>query len=158
MSEQPTVLDERLYYRKVLYKYELDADFMGQTLLRPDKPIDHEYIYLTTNGVIILKKGYAWDGCSGPTHDDGSNMIAGAKHDAGYQLIRLGLLDISCKRLVDEQIEIDIKRDSERVKHPWYLRWWRRVDRFRAEYYHKAVEWFGYESARPQVDEVYSAP
>lgn len=152
------VLDEAIYYSKVSYKYVLRADFMGQTLLRPEKPIDTEYIYLTTNGVMILKKGYYSDGCSGPTHDDGSNMIAGFKHDAGYQLLRLGLLDMSCKRLIDEQLEIDIKRDSRRIKRPWYLRWWRRVDRFRAEYYHKAVEYFGYESARPQADEIFTAP
>jgi len=141
--EQPNFIDERVVYKKVTHKYKLDVDFMGRTIVRPEKSINHDYIYLTTNGVICIKAGYAWDGCSGPTIDDDTNMIAGLKHDACYQLMRDGLLPIECKRLADEQLELDIERDSKRVKRPWYSKWWRNVDNFRAVYYHKGVELFG---------------
>jgi hypothetical protein len=152
-----SVLDDRLYFKKG-YKYQLAQDFMGQTKIFPPEPIDHEFIYLTTNGVLILKKGYAWDGCSGPTIDDNTNMIAGAKHDACYQLMRAGLLDLKWKDPSDDQFEEDIHRDSGRVKRPWYLRWWKTVDNFRAEYFEKGVEYFGMSSAKPQKEEIFVAP
>ena len=39
-------------------------------------------------GKLTVRKGYQWDGCSGPAIDRKANMRAGLFHDALYQLLR----------------------------------------------------------------------
>ena len=46
--------------------------------------IEHEY-YAFKNGIITAKKGYRYDGPSGPTKDDETNMRAALFHDIIYQ-------------------------------------------------------------------------
>ena len=55
--------------------------------IEPLRNIETEYIDLTTNGELIIKKGYAWNGASGIP--DTSNIMRGSLvHDALYQLMR----------------------------------------------------------------------
>ena len=42
---------------------------------------------------MIIDRGYAWDGASGPTWDTKNSMTPSLYHDAAAQLMRLGLLD-----------------------------------------------------------------
>ena len=51
-----------------------------------------EYIQIWYDGRLILSKGYAWDGPSGPTIDTKDSMAASAGHDALYQLIGMGII------------------------------------------------------------------
>lgn len=47
------------------YKYQLKANIVIQTTLRPDTPcVINGFIYLDTDGLLYIYKGYAWDGCS----------------------------------------------------------------------------------------------
>ena len=48
---------------------------------------DDKYLRLI-DGILIIRKGYAWDGASGPTWDDKTNMIGSLIHDALYQIMR----------------------------------------------------------------------
>ena len=41
-------------------------------------------------GHLIIEPGYAWDGASGPTKDDKTNMRGSLVHDALYQILREG--------------------------------------------------------------------
>lgn len=70
------------------YKYQLAADFEIQTSIKPKKYIDTPFITLLQNGYLIVKKGYAWDGTSGPVIDTHENLRASLVHDALYQLMR----------------------------------------------------------------------
>ena len=50
---------------------------------------------------IIIKKGYAWDGASGPTFDTCSSFQASLIHDAFYQCMRLGYITQDSRKEVD---------------------------------------------------------
>lgn len=80
-------------YRKG-YKYQLVKPYETNIGIKPESPVlDHDYIELTGEGKITIKKGYAWDGPSGPTIDTLNFMRGSLIHDALYQLMREGYLD-----------------------------------------------------------------
>jgi len=54
--------------------------------------IETAYFKLTRDGVLLIKAGYMWDGCSGPTWDTKNTMLAGLGHDCLYQILRESLL------------------------------------------------------------------
>lgn len=63
-----------------------------------------EYIQLWDDGRLILAKGYAWDGPSGPTIDTADSLRASAGHDALYQLIRLGAIPADMRIIADRDL------------------------------------------------------
>ena len=54
---------EYIFYKKG-YKYQLDADYSTNIPVRPDSDINSDYIVLSSEGGLTIKKGYAWDGPS----------------------------------------------------------------------------------------------
>ena len=65
----------RVWYKKRRrYKYSLAEDFPLQLELRPETEIVTPFIVLTTDGLLTINKGYAWDGPSGPTIDTKSDQ------------------------------------------------------------------------------------
>lgn len=128
-----------IYFRKG-YKYQLSRDWMVDLNLFIPFPgiksdIVTDYIVLTTTGLMYFKRSYAWDGCSGPTHDDKTNQRGGLTHDGGYQLIRLGLLSPAWKTYFDDIIRAICLDDG--------------MNAFRAWYYHAGVDLFGGKAATP---------
>lgn len=93
------------------------------------------FLEITPQGNLYIKPGYAWDGCSGPTWDDKSNMKAGLIHDAMYQFMRHGLLDEDPWKNIADQLLYDIAIENG-------------MNSVRAWYYKKAVEMFGHNSTR----------
>lgn len=77
------------------YKYQLAADLTWQTQMRPVKDAITPRVRLTTEGILHVNEGFAWDGCSGPVIDRPKNMRAGLFHDGLYLLMRAGQLDHS---------------------------------------------------------------
>jgi len=75
-------------YRKGI-KYQLVETYCGQTELFPTERIFTSWITLDTTGTITIKRGYGWDGPSGPTYDTPDFMRAALVHDALYQLLRM---------------------------------------------------------------------
>lgn len=78
------------------------------------------YIILS-NGVLIMNKGYAWDGPSGPTIDTVDFLKGSLVHDALYQLIREKHLPRKYRKIADKELKkICIKQGmpSWRV---WYV-------------------------------------
>lgn len=140
------------------YKYQLYRAYMVQTGIRSDTAVIHDFITLTPSGILVISKGYAWDGCSGPTKDTKANMRAGLIHDACYQLMREGLLNIKWRDTVDDEFREHIEEDSPKVEHPWGLGWWQYVDKFRAKYYYAGVHAFGEDFAKQQAEVVLTAP
>lgn len=81
---------------KAGYKYQLQSDYIHQlSYVCPDIAVEIEtdYLWLGLDKTLIVKKGYAWDGPSGPTIDTKNFMRGSLVHDALYQLMRLGHLD-----------------------------------------------------------------
>ncbi len=83
---------EFIMYRKG-YKYQLHDDYTVDINFKPPGLGTSDYIELTTDGHLTVKRGYAWDGPSGPTFDTHTFMRGALVHDALYQLMREGELD-----------------------------------------------------------------
>ena len=80
------------------YKYQLKQSYEVLIDIRPPAAIQTEYIDLSVDGRLAIKKGYAWDGPSGPTIDTLDFMRGSLVHDALYQLMREELLDRAVHR------------------------------------------------------------
>ncbi len=87
---------------KAGYKYQLVKDYLHQLpeeFVMKFPEIETDYLWLGESGLLIIKKGYAWDGPSGPTIDTKNFMRGSLVHDALYQLIRLGKLNKNTHRI-----------------------------------------------------------
>lgn len=125
------------------YKYEITREhrallpkkYLNQLTLLSGWNIHRGHYYSTFfallwveafNGFkIVIRKGYRWDGCSGPTIDTKSTMRAGLVHDCLYQAMREG-------GLREPAVE-----DADRIFHKILLQ--DGTGRFRAWYYFKGV-------------------
>jgi len=85
------------------WKYRLTADETLITSIR-GHACQTEYITLWDDGRLILRKGYAWDGPSGPTVDTEDSMRGSAGHDALYQLIRLRAIPADTRIIADRDL------------------------------------------------------
>lgn len=72
------------------YKYQLFEEYQTDTPIKIDEDVSSngDYVLLSKEGKIVIKKGYAWDGPSGPTIDTLNFMRGSLVHDALYQLMR----------------------------------------------------------------------
>ena len=72
------------------YKYQLFEEYYTDIPIKPEEDISSsgDYVILSKEGKIVIKKGYAWDGPSGPTIDSLNFMRGSLVHDALYQLMR----------------------------------------------------------------------
>lgn len=86
------------------YKYQLVESYSLQTPVRPGKAVDLDYLGLGLDGTLTIKRGYAWDGPSGPTFDTLNFMRGALVHDALYQLMREGHLDRAIYREVADRL------------------------------------------------------
>jgi hypothetical protein len=104
------------------YKYQIFKDYAMDIDIKPDKDIDTEYISLTTDGHLTVKKGYAWDGPSGPTIDTKNFMRGSLVHDALYQLMREKKLNIELHRKpADKLLRRMCKEDGMSVVRAWWV-------------------------------------
>jgi len=129
--------DKCLYYREG-YEYQVARDYHIRTALIPFAPVKTKFIVLSITGNMVIKAGYAWDGASGPTWDTKNSMIGSMAHDAGYQLIRLGLILPEYKDLLDQMLHALCTEDG--------------MFSWRADYWLWAVNKFGAGSTRPSAE------
>lgn len=111
----------QLIYKKG-YKYQLQREWFTDTLITLNKPIDTEYIRMDTSGMLTIKRGYAFDGASGPTIDSKNSMKGSLAHDALYQLIRGNYLLSEHRKIADELLrDICIKEGMWKPRAwTWY--------------------------------------
>jgi hypothetical protein len=102
------------------YKYQLAEDYHVQTAVLPFANIDHDFIKLSDVGVLTIRKGYAWDGPSGPTVDSKNFMRGSLVHDALYQLMREKLLDGGWRETADSELRRICREDGM----SWVRAWW----------------------------------
>lgn len=129
-------MNKQIKYRAG-YKYQLAEDYVIEIGIL-DYNIDTEYIKLTTSGTLTIKKGYAWDGCSGPTKDDKTNMRGGLVHDSLYQLLREGYLPEELRSVADAMLQSICIEDG--------------MNRFRAWYYLEGVDHLALFAAKKGAD------
>jgi hypothetical protein len=103
------------------YKYQLKQNCAVEIEIKPDQGISTEFIELDTQGMLKIKRGYAWDGPSGPTLDTLTFMRGSLVHDALYQLMRGRHLDHNtCRETADRILRRICKQDGM-----WSVRaWW----------------------------------
>lgn len=104
---------EKLLYKKLDKKYELTAEKEEYTIKKRRRYFredDGQWLskkvvcggYATISaGHIEVRKGYRWDGPSGPTFDTEDAMRASLFHDVLYQCITGGTLSIKNRRKAD---------------------------------------------------------
>ena len=122
---------------KAGYKYQLNDFYSHETHIKPEVYVSDDYILLTSTGRLVIKKGYAWDGPSGPTLDTANFMRGSLVHDALYQLIRENRLDMSYRDEADKLLRDICIEDG--------------MSKLRAELVYKMVRWFGAPAADPSV-------
>lgn len=140
------------------------AKFIGWAKLPDDHPEGHKYVLvrkysfavpheckcnirtqhivlLARPGILLVDRGYTWDGPSGPTIDSHKNLRASLAHDALYQLLRGGLLGApgskewaKNRKLADQLFRKHLRDDG--------MGW------FRATYYYLGVRMFGGKHAK----------
>ncbi len=118
------------------FKYQLKQDILISTGITISDEILDSFITLGVNGELSIRKGYAWDGASGPTIDGEKNMVPSIVHDALYELMRKCLLHIRFRKQVDK---LFYKMCLDRG-----------MNKYRAKVYFWAVRRFGKFTSRSQ--------
>ncbi len=103
------------------YKYQLVEDYIIETDIKPKQLITTEYLNLTLQGKLTIKKGYAWDGPSGPAFDTKNFMRGSLVHDALYQLMReKPLVAGKFKKPADRLLEkVCIEDGMSKIRAQW---------------------------------------
>jgi hypothetical protein len=103
-------------------------DYSIEIDIKPKTIIETPFILLMHSGILRIKKGYCWDGPSGPTIDTESFMRGSLVHDVLYQLMRDGHLIKEYREYADRFLRIICLEDG--------------MARWRAWYVYYAVRWF----------------
>ena len=106
------------------YKYELQSDFFIKLKFTPEEPIYTNLVCFHTDGTLQIKKGFKWDGASGPTIDGKENFRSALVHDALYYLMRKELLSRdSYRKLADELLDelCDFDGMNDLRSDLWYI-------------------------------------
>jgi len=106
---------------KKKYKYQLVEDYECEISIHPDNDIVTDYITLSNNGFLTIKKGYAWDGPSGPAIDTRTFMRGSLVHDALYQLLRGKYLHGCYRQVVDQILHKICREDGMCRLRAWYV-------------------------------------
>lgn len=141
--EPEYVASKEILYQKVCYKYLLHQDLVVKTSIEGAAFQIPKYVYLTQDGWLTIKAGYAWDGPSGPTWDTPDFMSGSCIHDALYQAMRQRRLHQEWRAQADKELIRACKRAG--------MPWWRR------RYVLWALRRFAAFAAKPRTDAVYSA-
>jgi len=119
------------------YKYQLSEGYRVKVCITLAEPINTEFIKLGTDGTLVIKRGYAWDGPSGPTIDTRNFMRGSLVHDALYQLMRDAGLS---KEQWRDEADLELKRVCRADG----------MSRIRAWWVHRGVRIGGDPSASPE--------
>lgn len=110
-------------YTEYRYKFKIEENF---SIKLPYKIADFEHDYAESkDGVLTIKKGYAWDGASGPVINTQNTLIASLVHDVLYQAMRLNLIKSNNenKKIADKNFFEILKMNGVNTvrRKVWYL-------------------------------------
>jgi hypothetical protein len=117
------------------YKYQLVEDYKIKVSIKPEFDIETDFIVLDIYGNLTIRKGYSWDGPSGPVIDTDKNLRGALVHDALYQLMRMSLLHYDghlepYRKLADLEFQSICKEDGVHPIRAFI--WYRGLRRFAA--------------------------
>ena len=103
------------------YKYQIVEDYQVKVSVIPKTNIKTHFLELNTEGMLIIKKGYAWDGPSGPTIDTPNFMRGSLVHDALYQLLRNEFLEQKWRYEADDELRRICREDGMSRLRAWWV-------------------------------------
>lgn len=103
---------DKIHY-KAGYKYQFTRDYSCYTGIMLPHDIVRDFYTLTADGWCHIKKGYAWDGPSGPTLDTKDSLRASAIHDCYCQAAKDRLIDYDTFSPQYHQVFKDICLEDE---------------------------------------------
>ena len=103
------------------YKYQIVEDYQVKVSVIPKTNIKTHFLELNTEGMLIIKKGYAWDGPSGPTIDTPNFMRGSLVHDALYQLLRNEFLEPKWREKADDELRRICRDDGMSRLRAWWV-------------------------------------
>ncbi|AFK66704.1 tail assembly chaperone [Colwellia phage 9A] len=101
----------RFSHKKVKGGYELLEDYMYMGYVKPLFEIRHKYFTIFPNGLILIKKGYQWNGAN-VIKDTKQNLRASLVHDAYCQAMALKILPMSYRLPSDRTYKKLCKSDG----------------------------------------------
>ena len=108
------------YKKRRTYKYNLHSDLEYQANIEVQQDKDLGLLAILKDGKLTIKKGYSWDGPSGPTIDTKTFMQGSLVHDALYQLMREGIIAQDQRKRADEILrEICLKDGMSKIRAWW---------------------------------------
>ena len=110
------------------YKYQLAETYVVRTSIRPAEDIETFFVSLSKDGVLTIRRGYAWDGPSGPTFDTSNFMRGSLVHDSIYQLLSQNRLPDKFRGPADYLLRTICIEDGMSDFRAWYV--WKAVRRF----------------------------
>ena len=110
-------------YSEYKYKFKVEENF---SIELPFKIPDFEHPYASSkDGILSVKKGYAWDGASGPIINTRDTLVASLVHDVLYQAMRLNLIKSSKenRKIADKNFFEILKMNGVNSirRKVWYL-------------------------------------
>jgi len=109
---------ERIKYRSG-YKHQLAETYATGVEIFPDRLVSGEFYALGSDGVLVVRVGYAWDGATGAL-DTPSFMRGSLVHDALYQMMGEGLLPLKWRKQADKELRRICREDGM----PWVRAQW----------------------------------
>ncbi len=125
------------FKKKRKYKYTLHSDCEFETGMEVSHPKDLGLLAIDAVGKLMIRKGYSWDGPSGPTIDTRNAMQGSLIHDALYQLMREEVLPQSLRKRADEILREVCMEDG--------------MSKVRASCLYRAVRMAGASAAKPDL-------
>ena len=116
------------YTRIKIYKYKLYEEMLFNT---PITGVDYvgKFFTLTYEGTLLVNKGYAYDGPSGPSINTKPFIVASLPHDVFFQMIREDILNIEDHKDLADQYLRDLGREYGMSKlRTWWI--YRAVKKF----------------------------
>lgn len=125
------------YKKRKTYKYNLHANESYDTKIKVGIAQTKGILTITKTGKLTIKKGYAWDGPSGPTFDTKNFMRGSLIHDALYQLMREQVIPQDMRIKADEILREICLEDGMSEIRAWWV--------------YQAVRTGGASSAKPDL-------
>ena len=94
-------------YSEYKYKFKVEENF---SIELPFNILFFVLEYASSkDGILSVKRGYAWDGASGPIINTRDTLVASLVHDVLYQAMRLNLIKSSKEnRMIADKIFFEI--------------------------------------------------
>lgn len=99
--------------------WRVTKDYAIMTNCTPRRVILDDFFSLAPDGLLIIRKGYCWDGatCAWDTPDF---MRGSCVHDVLCQMVETGKLDKSNREKADKMLAKILKESGM----PFFRRWW----------------------------------